>query len=65
MGYRQCTETAVGDIGFPCFDGQSYHGRGAKQLSYNYNYGPFSRAIFGPKEAETLLRNPDMLASEG
>jgi len=26
---------------------QKYYGRGAKQLSYNYNYGPFSDAMFG------------------
>ena len=25
----------------------SYHGRGAKQLSYNYNYAQFSAAMFG------------------
>ena len=25
----------------------SYHGRGAKQLSYNYNYAQFSSAMFG------------------
>ena len=25
----------------------SYHGRGAKQLSYNYNYGQFSAAMYG------------------
>jgi len=33
IGYRQCSDTLNGNIGFPCFDGQSYHGRGAKQLS--------------------------------
>lgn len=37
-----------------------YYGRGAKQLSYHYNYGPFSEAMFG--DAKVLLNNPDMVA---
>ena len=39
---------------------KSYFGRGSKQLSYNYNYGPFSDAIFGT--VQTLLDNPEMVA---
>lgn len=38
-----------------------YYGRGAKQLSYNYNYGPFSDAMFG--DVTKLLENPDLVAS--
>ncbi|HAZ55291.1 MAG TPA: chitinase, partial [Franconibacter helveticus] len=38
----------------------SYFGRGAKQLSYNYNYGPFSDAMFGT--VRTLLDKPEMVA---
>ena len=64
-GYRQCNEGATGDVGFPCFDDQSYHGRGAKQLSYNYNYGPFSRVMYGPTQMEVLLRDPEKVAEEG
>ncbi|WP_063658552.1 glycoside hydrolase family 19 protein [Aliivibrio fischeri] len=50
---------------WPCgtFDNgefKSYFGRGAKQLSYNYNYGPFSDAMFGT--VRTLLDNPEMVA---
>lgn len=41
-------------------DFKSYFGRGAKQLSYNYNYGPFSEAIFGT--VHTLLDNPERVA---
>ncbi|MEY8871192.1 glycoside hydrolase family 19 protein [Francisella philomiragia] len=41
-------------------DFKSYFGRGAKQLSYNYNYGPFSQAMFG--DVRVLLDNPDMVA---
>ena len=39
---------------------KSYFGRGAKQLSYNYNYGPFSAAMFG--DVETLLQDPALVA---
>lgn len=50
---------------WPCgtFDNgefKSYFGRGAKQLSYNYNYGPFSEAMFGT--VRTLLDRPDLVA---
>ncbi len=37
-----------------------YYGRGAKQLSYHYNYGPFSQAMFG--DARVLLNDPDQVA---
>lgn len=38
----------------------SYFGRGAKQLSYNYNYGPFSEAMYG--NVRTLLDKPELVA---
>ncbi|MBW7984359.1 chitinase [Enterobacillus tribolii] len=38
----------------------SYFGRGAKQLSYNYNYGPFSEAMFG--DVRPLLEQPEKVA---
>jgi len=38
----------------------SYHGRGAKQLSYNYNYGQFSTAMYG--DSRYLLDNPHLVA---
>ena len=34
--------------------GKKYYGRGAKQLSWNYNYGAFSFAVFG--DPSVLLR---------
>lgn len=40
---------------------KKYYGRGAKQLSYNFNYGPFSDAMFG--DVHKLLENPDLVAS--
>ncbi len=50
---------------WPCgtFDNgefKSYFGRGAKQLSYNYNYGPFSLSMYGT--VRTLLDAPEMVA---
>ena len=39
---------------------KSYFGRGAKQLSYNYNYGPFSMAMYG--SVRPLLDKPDLVA---
>jgi chitodextrinase len=39
---------------------KKYYGRGAKQLSYNYNYGPFSLAMFGT--VRTLLDKPELVS---
>lgn len=39
-----------------CPAGVKYFGRGAKQLSYNFNYGPFSYAMFG--DVNVLLQAP-------
>jgi len=46
---------------FPCSPGQHYYGRGAKQLSWNYNYGAFSQAMYG--DPKILLDNPDLVAT--
>jgi len=40
---------------------KKYFGRGAKQLSYNYNYGPFSQAMFG--DTKVLLDDPERVAT--
>merc|ERR1712232_1532866 len=37
-------------------------GRGPMQLSWNYNYGAFSEALYGDKNV--LLQNPSRVASE-
>ena len=47
---------------FPARPGQSYHGRGPIQLSWNMNYGLFSRIIFGDLR---LLNNPNMVVDCG
>jgi chitodextrinase len=65
-GYNgECNPTVWQGQTWPCgtFDDgefKSYFGRGAKQLSYNYNYGPFSEAMFG--DVRVLLDNPEMVA---
>ncbi len=38
-----------------------YYGRGAKQLSYNFNYGAFSEAMY-EGDAAVLLNDPDLVA---
>ncbi|WP_226972360.1 chitinase [Vibrio navarrensis] len=64
-GYGVCdTNTWQGEA-YPCGsnpDGtnKSYFGRGSKQLSYNYNYGPFSQSIYG--NVEKLLNEPELVA---
>jgi len=41
---------------WPCQEGALYYGRGAHQLSWNYNYGPFSHVIFN--DPLVLLKDP-------
>ena len=48
-------------VAYPCTPGKQYYGRGAKQLSWNYNYGAFSRAMLG--DARVLLEQPELVAS--
>ena len=63
-GYNgECLASSWQGQTWPCGtfeDGEfkSYFGRGAKQLSYNYNYGPFSEAMFG--DVRVLLDNPKL-----
>lgn len=47
------------DSNWPPVEGKSYHGRGPIQLSYNYNYGPCSKVLYGTKD--TLLNNPELV----
>ena len=47
---------------YPPVGGRSYHGRGPKQLSWNYNYGQFSEAWFGSKDS--LLNHPELVAED-
>ncbi|MGL5956019.1 MAG: chitinase [Brevinema sp.] len=49
-----------GEVRFPV---KSYHGRGPIQLSWNFNYGAMSAAVFGDKMI--LLNNPNFLLESG
>ncbi|WP_440057042.1 chitinase (plasmid) [Pseudoalteromonas sp. T1lg65] len=46
---------------WPCGEGKGYFGRGAKQLSYHFNYGAFSEVMFDG-DATVLLNNPGLVA---
>lgn len=64
-GYGICSPDTWQAQAYPCgtfSDGsyKSYFGRGSKQLSYNYNYGPFSQSIYG--NVEKLLNEPELVA---
>lgn len=52
--------TWMGQI-WQCPAGIKYFGRGAKQISYNFNYGPFSYALFG--DVNVLLKSPWLVTS--
>ena len=58
-----CQENTWQGQTWPCYPGAKYYGRGAKQLSYNYNYGSFSDTMFG--DVDVLLTNPERVAQEG
>ena len=62
-GSGKCSNyTAHNHQFYPPVSGQTYYGRGAKQLSWNYNYGQYSKAILGNKHY--LLVRPDRVASD-
>ncbi len=46
---------------WPCAENQGYFGRGAKQLSYHFNYGAFSEVMFDG-DATVLLNDPARVA---
>ncbi len=46
---------------YPSTAGKIYYGRGAIQLSWNYNYGKASEELTG--SASTLLNNPEIVAT--
>lgn len=62
--YRQTCDPATWQgQAWPCAAGAMYYGRGAKQLSHNYNYGQFSKVMFD--DVTVLLNDPDRVAREG
>lgn len=60
-----CDPTTWQGKAWPCAKDEngnklSYFGRGAKQLSYNFNYGQFSQAMYG--DVNVLLKQPQLVA---
>lgn len=49
----------AGNVQHPCAAGKTYHGRGAIQLSWNYNYGQAGDAL-----GVDLLASPELVASD-
>jgi chitinase len=60
--HGRCPQYSVENNTYPAVQGQTYEGRGAIQLSYNYNYGLASEAIFNDKEV--LLNDPSLVATD-
>lgn len=52
-----------GNLEYPPSPGQCYFGRGPIQLSWNYNYGQFSKFLYNDKFI--LLNNPDLVQQDG
>jgi hypothetical protein len=48
---------------FPPNPAKGYYGRGPIQLSWNYNYGQFSKFLYN--DATVLLNNPDLVQQDG
>ena len=55
-----CTGYCAASATWPCAPGQTYHGRGPMQLSWNYNYGQAGAAL-----GLNLLQQPSLVASDG
>lgn len=66
VGYSSTTSAGTysqAHAEYPPNSSKSYYGRGPIQLSWNYNYGQFSKFIFNDKNV--LLNNPDTLQKDG
>ncbi len=73
MGHSEASSSYNGECSDPTFNQiwtcgknangsfKGYFGRGAKQLSYNYNYGPFSQVMFDGDQ-HVLLQKPELVA---
>ncbi|GAA0351432.1 chitinase [Bowmanella denitrificans] len=56
-----CGQNDWQNLRWPCSPGKGYFGRGAKQLSYHFNYGAFSEVMYDG-DATVLLNNPGLVA---
>lgn len=57
-----CASYVQSDATYPPVNGQNYYGRGPMQLSWNYNYGPASQALYGDKNV--LLNSPNRVLTD-
>jgi hypothetical protein len=57
IGYTESSDPA-----YQAVAGKSYHGRGPIQISYPYNYGPFSETLYGDKNV--LLNDPGKILTD-
>lgn len=48
---------------YPANPAKGYYGRGPIQLSWNYNYGQFSKFLYN--DVSVLLNNPDLVQQDG
>lgn len=66
VGYSSTTSAGTysqAHAEYPPNANKGYYGRGPIQLSWNYNYGQFSKFIFNDKNV--LLNNPDTIQKDG
>lgn len=66
VGYSSATSAGTysqAHAEYPPNASKGYYGRGPIQLSWNYNYGQFSKFIFNDKNV--LLNNPDTIQKDG
>jgi hypothetical protein len=66
VGYSSATSAGTysqAHAEYPPNASKGYYGRGPIQLSWNYNYGQFSKFIFNDKNV--LINNPDTIQKDG
>jgi hypothetical protein len=66
LGYNSTTGVGAysqAHVDYPPNPSVGYYGRGPIQLSWNYNYGQFSKFLFN--DATILLNNPDSIQQDG
>jgi hypothetical protein len=66
VGYSSATSAGAysqANATYPPNPAVGYYGRGPIQLSWNYNYGQFSKFLYN--DVTILLNNPDLLQQDG
>eukprot|EP01066_Platyproteum_vivax_P017304 Platyproteum_vivax@DN7342_c0_g1_i1.p1 len=63
--YRTKHDACINIHGYSCLPvpGKSYHGRGAIQISWNYNYAQFSKYMYN--DPSILLNEPEKVLESG